>query len=336
MITRPTDSRPAWIVAAALAVAFLPCIARGDQPAPSTCGLPAIQAGPLEVEALPNCHAATLYYEGGSSAAALQCGLYELAHPRPGMADPFYGPGVLTMIFANGRGVPRSVEVALCFAAQNPWVDVRPRLLDRRSALEAGATFDLCESETNDIGQSGYIMGGACAAHRASQKKAQRNKTIASLQADWSPEAVAEFRRVEAKEEAFSKLRGEHEIDATGTGRLVFWVMDEENLSQQVLINLKEFLGGGPPAATSKDFAEADGNLNELYRKIQAAPGGKSAGSQTAEGAKQTQLAWLEVREAWVAFMRIARPKVTPERVRTRLTWQRINQLKNLARAFPG
>lgn len=55
---------------------------------------------------LPHCDSTALYYgfdHPADWAAALQCAYWQRAHPRPSEGHPFYGPGVLTTLYANGR-----------------------------------------------------------------------------------------------------------------------------------------------------------------------------------------------------------------------------------------
>ena len=64
--------------------------------------------GPLTARELPQCDALALYYGFAAKpdhAAALQCAYYQRAHPNPQVGDPFAGPGILSMLYANGDGV---------------------------------------------------------------------------------------------------------------------------------------------------------------------------------------------------------------------------------------
>ncbi|MDQ2842835.1 MAG: hypothetical protein M3Y72_17710 [Acidobacteriota bacterium] len=74
--------------------------------------------------ALSACNSEALYYgfdKPPNFAAALQCAYYERAHPRPSEGNPFYGPGVLSMIYANGKGAERDYRLAIRFSCENPW-----------------------------------------------------------------------------------------------------------------------------------------------------------------------------------------------------------------------
>ena len=114
---------------------------------------------------LRHCDSTALYYGFDRPAdwtAALQCAYYQRAHPGPGQGDPFYGPGVLTMLYANGHGVPRNYDLAIRFACENTWaagagLELRIGHLEQLRDTHASASnFDLC-----DDGMSG-LMAAAC------------------------------------------------------------------------------------------------------------------------------------------------------------------------------
>src|ERR1700686_1514942 len=63
---------------------------------------------------LRHCDSEALYYGFGRApdpSAALECAYYERAHPDPTRGDPFAGPGVLAMLYANGQGVRRDYDL---------------------------------------------------------------------------------------------------------------------------------------------------------------------------------------------------------------------------------
>src|SRR5258708_1331388 len=72
---------------------------------------------------LKNCDSEALYYgydRPADPSAALQCAYYERAHQDPSVVAAFAGPGVLTMLYANGKGVRRNYDLAIRFACEIP------------------------------------------------------------------------------------------------------------------------------------------------------------------------------------------------------------------------
>ena len=81
-------------------------------------------SGPLAARDLPNCDALALYYGFNGKPnypAALQCAYYQRAHANPQVGDPFAGPGILSMLYANGQGVDLDLDLAVRFTCENPW-----------------------------------------------------------------------------------------------------------------------------------------------------------------------------------------------------------------------
>ena len=54
----------------------------------------------------------TILQRGGSAR------WFQLAHPQETVGNMFYGPGVLTMLYANGLGVSRDYGLAIRFACE--------------------------------------------------------------------------------------------------------------------------------------------------------------------------------------------------------------------------
>lgn len=107
----------------------------------------------------------------------------------------------------------------------------------------------------------------------------------------------------------------------------------------QFLINLQRFARGDVPAASAKEVAVLDQQMNDLYRRIMAAQG-EFPGTVRKEGVRNTQRAWLKLRDAWLAFAPAAYPRVSPETVQAQLIRLRLNQLQQLGvpspLIFPG
>ena len=94
--------------------------------------------GPLSASQLPGCDSTALYYgfaDQPDYAAALQCAWYERAH-EPGYLDMFRGAGVLTMIYANGHGVKKDIDLAMRFSCSAQPDPARAELSGRLSHLD--------------------------------------------------------------------------------------------------------------------------------------------------------------------------------------------------------
>lgn len=293
--------------------------------------------GPLRAEQLPQCDAEGLYYgfKGPvDDAAALQCGWWQRAHPQPTRGDMFYGVGVLTMLYANGRGVAKNYDLALRFACEQTWA--APAEMEYRighlEALRDGKTpaakpFDLC-----DDGTSGLTMG-ACEAVTQGLADKKRAGALDVLAKRFPAPAKDAFVQLQTAETAFESARARGEVDLTGTARGAFSLREGGVLKDQFLINLQRFAKGDVPVATAAAVTKLDAEMNDVYRGLQSAQEYKTAtgGAVTALGIQKTQRAWLPLRDAWIAFAAKAYPGLAREKVEAQLIRLRLHQLRSLA-----
>lgn len=290
--------------------------------------------GPLSAADLPHCDSEALYYGIGAPPdypAALQCAWYERAHPRPGMASMTYGVGVLTMLYANGRGVQKNITMATRFACEHEWaapaeMEGRVRHLGGlQDGAASGSPFDMCDDATSGL------SGGFCQSIKQRLADAGRGRKLAAITAALTQQQRQLFDALRVAEEHFNAVRTGNEIDMTGSARASFVLMDLGRLRDQFLVNLQRLQEGDLPQATANDVKALDASMNELYQRIMAAPDATfENGTVRKSGIRDTQRAWLPLRDAWVAFTEAAYPKVSPDRVVAQLIRLRMNQLKRL------
>jgi uncharacterized protein YecT (DUF1311 family) len=300
---------------------------------------PLAQPSPARAETgsdLQHCDSTALYYGFDQPAdwnAARSCAYYQRSHPRQSPGDPFYGPGVLTMLYANARGVPRDYELAIRFACENSWaadaeMELRIGHLEQlRDARAQVASFDLC-----DDGTSG-LMEGACESVRQRLSDVKRRQELDRIAAGWPPRVKEAFQSLRAAEDAFVAARTGKEVDLSGTGRAAFSLEEEGRLRDQFLINLRRFARGDVPHASPADYQSADHSLNEAYQHLRQAPESFWQGTIKPAGIRDTEVAWLKLREEWVEFARLAYPRLSADTVRTQITRLRLHQLIAMRKA---
>ena len=283
---------------------------------------------------LSHCNAEELYYGFDRPAdlvAALQCAYYERAHPQPARGDPFYGPGVLTMLYANGKGVPRDYDLAIRFACENPWA-AEAEMESRVGHLEflrdthtTTSDFDLCDDGTSGLTE------GACESVVQGFADAKRRKELDTIGASWPSQVKQAFKALQEAENAFEDARTGNEVDLSGTGRAAFELEERGRLRDQFLINLRRFAKGDLPAASSVAGKAVDGKLNDVYQQIQQSPASDwQWGTIKPSGIRETERAWLKLCDAWVEFGRLAYPSLSADRIHTQLTRLRLHQLQSL------
>lgn len=289
--------------------------------------------GPLSDSQLAFCDSTALYYGFDAKpnyAAALQCAWYERAHTAIGSVDMFRGPGVLAMLYANGRGVEKDIDLAVRFSCEQPdpsLMELAERLhhLERMRNEVPAPAFDLCDDITSGL------SGGFCAGIQEKFAASRRDVAVAQIRATLTPSQRALLDEVYAAEQAFASARS-GEIDTSGTLRIAFLSRDRTRILDQFLIDLQRFSVGNVPADTPNGVKRLDAQMNALYQNVMRAPAEAFSryGSIQQADVKAAQQAWLAAADAWMACASAAFPKVTAEQVRAQLLRERINQLRRL------
>ena len=93
-------------------------------------------------------------------------------------------------------------------------------------------------------------------------------------------------------------------MDQSGSARSAFIIAEQSIQKKDFLESLQKLISKKAPKYAVTEFKKDDEILNQLYQKTQ---GSKPDlwGTITKEGIKSTQKAWIEYRDAWVAFCKI-------------------------------
>jgi uncharacterized protein YecT (DUF1311 family) len=289
---------------------------------------------PQSEEQLRQCDSQALYYGFDGKAdpsAALECAYYERAHPRH-ENDLFKGPGVLTMLYANGKAVPRNYNLAIRFACEGPLaaeseMELRIGHLEQLRDRGARSKFDLCDDVLSDQ------MLGACAFVSQKQAELKRRPQFEAISRGWSSQVKDAFRALDKAEAELEDARAKDEANLSGTAPGLLFQGEQSRLRDQFLTNLKRFAKGDVPAASQADFEAIDHRLNTVYQQLEGLPRKRWKKSTTPPPViRKTERAWTRLREAWIEFGRLAYPAVSSTRIATEITRLRLDQLQSLAR----
>jgi len=248
---------------------------------------------------------------------------------------------VLTTLYANGLGGRRDLRLAEKFACQEwEWPSVREYLLrkleERRTASGKAASAPL---------NLKYYDGGMrwiTAYEEVQLEDAQARAHLQYLKkmTDWSAPERAAWEALDKI--AFAYIRSHVENEAYHGGTIKYLeMMSETDVAFSRHRALTFELQHLPLTGDAADFAKADASLNRLYREMIAHPPKVFPGNPEddhvfkADDIKETELAWLKLREAWVAYLALRRPDLAAETVRTWQTLDRIEVLKSLQRGTP-
>jgi len=313
--------------------------AQAQSPTPAACAAPQHTAVPpadtpdlRTQKTLQACDAEALYYGFGQRpdfTQARQCAYLQRAK-NDNSSGPFQGAAILSMIYANGQGVPRNYPLALKFACEAGGAPAEVASRTQHLATLARGTsqseFDFCDDIT-----SGY-MEGFCAQRDARFRNAKRSQQLGELIYHWSAAKRKAFGELQSAAQHFFEVRAEAEVDLSGSGRAAFEIEERGKLNDDFTAALDQFERGKLPAATQAEFARADQQLNAIYaRALSVCSKAPQDGSVTADGIRSSQRAWLLYRDAWVKFGSLAYPKVSAVSWQAWTTEQRIRQLRDLA-----
>ncbi len=242
----------------------------------------------------------------------------------------FYGPGVLAMLYANGRGVERDYGMAIRFACEEQWVSESGQeyriahLLALRNSPEKKSDFDLCDDDGSGLSQ------GFCASIAASFADAARERKLSAFTAKLPLNSLEAWRKLREAETSFEDARTRNEVDLSGTGRAAFQFEEQGLLRDQFLINAQQWASGKVRSTTADELSELDANLNKVYKALQTTGAGEYT-TVTPSGIKITERAWLRLMDAWLDFTRVAYPKLSSTNIRAQLIRLRLHQLRSLA-----
>jgi uncharacterized protein YecT (DUF1311 family) len=338
-------------------------VAQGDARPPACAQGDKIQIPPADLptaedrRTLASCDSLDLYFgidHPADPAKARKCAYLEREkHKQTGeggiLEGDLGGAGVLTMIYANGKGAARSFDLALKFACECDAEEGEPEshphgriehLVKLQSQHWTGADFSLCD-DIDDSTPSGAISSeGPLACRNLQERRDQvaRTTRLGKATANWSSKEKEALGELQRAAEAFFKARSENEFELSliqagaGLENKITETDKQAELNDAFVAALERFEQGQLPKFSAAQFEQADAEMNSTYstleedsdvRDEEAAPS-----SITAKGIKITQRAWLRYRDAWVAFGQLKYPSVTAESWKAWLTRERIEMWK--------
>jgi uncharacterized protein YecT (DUF1311 family) len=252
-------------------------------------------------------------------AAARQCAWSErLAQqgslePRYSEESVFGGSAMLAVLYANGRGVPKNIPLAIRFACEAGGapaeIESRTKHLESldATASENSTKFSFCDDIT-----SGF-MQGFCAARASEIRDQTRAESLDAFVSHFTPSQRLAFDKLRKSEETYALAHATGEIDLSGTARAMFQIEAQDTLRDDFLAALQQYEKGTLPSQSTAQYSDADERLNSAYRKaFTDAEEHKNdyGGAVQPSGIRDAERAWLEYRDAWIAFAKLRYPSV--------------------------
>jgi uncharacterized protein YecT (DUF1311 family) len=240
--------------------------------------------------------------------------------------NPLEGAAILLMLYANGYEVKQDLNLCIRLACGN--VGGAPAEISGRTEHLKGMqpnsrkdVFDICDDIT-----SGYMMG-FCQSIVTEKNEYRRKAAVARILRTWSAKDTTAFGRLRIAATEFFDARCINEVDASGTARAAMSWEESDSLEHNFYDKIVKANKCAFRYAASSEFVRADSELNATYKKVMHSTD-QVWGTVTTDGIKQTQRAWLNYRDAWVAFGSVRCAGISPETWKTILTRERISQLK--------
>jgi uncharacterized protein YecT (DUF1311 family) len=295
-------------------------------------------ASDADKEQLANCDPQDLYERAGTPAefdAARRCALYEWnGNKHPGF-NPDSSMSTLVILFANGDGVTRNVDLAIhIVCADDPpsdRVDSFDHLivqLAKSRLAPSPARLDFC-SPGIPIDDASAAFG--CEAELDEDLENKRIHRLAQLSAAWTEPQKDAFEKVLSALASYADADSSAEaVTGTGYGMDMLRVKDEVN--RQFAGDINRFDKGRLPAFTHRDYLLADQVLNAEYGKVMSGLSRKNGngGFVPPQRVRETERAWLKFRDTFVEFAKLRWPQASADRWLTFLTRERIGRLANV------
>ncbi|MEH3147240.1 MAG: DUF1311 domain-containing protein [Methylobacterium frigidaeris] len=250
------------------------------------------------------CDAEALYYGIGRKADPEAARLCADRTARSGSSvDPFDGESLLMTIYANGRGAPRRLDVALALACRvggaPAETEGRVLHLDRlRAENWTGSDFSVCDDATSGA------LAGLCAAHDERIADADRRRRLDAIATRLPPAARKTFGRLRRAGTAYAEAVGEHEVDQSGTARGAMAIRAQARQEDEFVALAEALDRKAPAGGGAAPFRAADARLNAVYGRVMATRDTSAWGTVKVEDIRRTQRRWIAYRDAFLAFAR--------------------------------
>ncbi|RZA35452.1 MAG: DUF1311 domain-containing protein [Lysobacteraceae bacterium] len=275
------------------------------------------------------CNAGDLYYDMRSQAAASAAQWRQVRACALAQEDD----AVLMMLYANGFGVQQDADIAIHHACKLEFIakaEMESRIARLSSPRPAGAVFDQCDDIT-----SGH-MGAVCAGIRAGQAERIRKARLDRHAAALAPSARRALIQLRAAADRYAAAA---ETNMEGTAAPGRAIARQAKLQEQFAQTLVKVLDNGLPAASSRDLARVDKELNAVYRSLMS-PAPSEAGRPERVGGstitrtdvRQAERRWIAYRDAFLAFRARLPSGASREAIAVELTGQRLGELNTIMR----
>jgi uncharacterized protein YecT (DUF1311 family) len=275
------------------------------------------------------CNAARAYYLARAE-----------AHPGPGqwrqVRECAFRSGdamVLMMMYANGYGVDKNLDLATYYACSldAAQAETEARVEHLQNGGMPGRAFDYCDDIT-----SGYA-GARCAIMQADVAGSRREARLERYAQGLAPELRPLFGRLRAAAAAFAKAH-QGEYDMQGTAAAALSLASAEALREEFVNDVLTHDADAQLRYSQADYERIDGELNRVYLRLMGMPSsqpdspdrlGETTVTRTQLRAAERR--WIAYRDAWTSFLQASKSPLQPQTMAAILAERRIAQLRRIA-----
>lgn len=300
---------------------------------------------------LKNCAEDDLYYGASPHqdvdyAAARRCALYDW-NARHGAAPVNSDTGgsydvstqTLAMIYANGDGVPRDLDLAIHVVCEEAF----PLGNSDRGAAESDHQIDLVQEifklakmrSADSPERFDYCNGGArlsewpeklvCESINTRLARKKREAHLAEVVAPWTEEQKNAFAKARTAFNQFEFIEEQAENSCAVPVELCNFDIDDR-LERDFVAAIDGFEQGKLPAFKRGEYGDAKYGLSDLYQQLESMT--FQSNRSRMYKLRDAERAWQEYRDAFVDFAKLRWPSVSEHSWLTLLDNERIAQLK--------
>lgn len=277
------------------------------------------------------CDAGSLYYDKRSQAetsaaewkAVRECALAHGDKP------------VLMMLYANGFGVERDIDVAMHYACSLDFAakaEMEGRIAHLAAMRPGSPVFDQCDDITS--GRMGTICAGIRERQAGRVRDARLERTVRQL----SRAARGRFDALRTAAEGYANA-GAAETDMQGTAAPGLATARAGRLREEFVQAVLDAAAGRLASSSAQQVTELDRELNRIYREVMAIPSSQAnrpdqIGESTISRAdvRDAERRWIAYRDAFLAFGARMPSGSDSHAIHALLLRQRIDALRRVAR----
>ena len=234
------------------------------------------------------------------------------------------------MVYANGEGTPRDLDMARRFVCENKQaapeeIERRLQLIDKIAASpQAAPRFDLCTTASTGP------TWGWCAGLQLRIHDAKRYDELVAMVDKLTPQQQESFKALQTAEAAYETARCTKEVDQSGLAGWTRQLQEQDKIRAQFVSDFRLF--SQPDFKQPVEFPVVDAMVAKDNGKLVAKGSATALGSTTitVAGVEETQAAWMKYRDAWRAFEGSVNPTVSGDAVATQITRERLAHLRKL------